>query len=452
MSNNTANTSPSAINWFTMLEKWEGLDVVDLPDMDIFAAASTGAVNKVLELLRRDNSLATKRNRGGWTALMYASHSNHVKIMETLVQAAPICVNMLDLSRRSALTLASMWGHDDAVRLLLTWGAELETKDEILDYSPLHHAVVMGHLSTVETLLSHGADPSPRERFSRSTPLMSAAFSGQEQMSVFLLSHMTLEDIRAVNIDGDTAYDLACKNMHIDLAEIIQQFSSGDIGSYFPILPTCIRNRPELSDASSNSSVFVDDEEHPDIFHWEHASSGANVIPSTTSTGIFAPDEELERTSGKSRKMSLRSFLAENGMSQYLNLFREQEIDLGVFLTMSDEDLKSIGITKLGARKRMTSAIARWHSCAFPKFVRKHGITALEMAYADKLQAENDELRIKLAGRIHQVETMQKQLLGLKMAANRVFYELQRTVDPKMMSKCALEFLMDLKVRTDHAN
>jgi hypothetical protein len=45
----------------------------------------------------------------------------------------------------------------------------------------------------------------------------------------------------------------------------------------------------------------------------------------------------------------------------------------------------------------MVSAIARWHCCSFQNLIQKHGITPLEMAYADKLQAENDQLRAEVA-------------------------------------------------------
>lgn len=65
-------------------------------------------------------------------------------------------------------------------------------------------------------------------------------------------------------------------------------------------------------------------------------------------------------------------------------------MDLRIFLTLTESDLKEIGITLFGPKRKMTSAIARWHSSARPPS------DALELAYADRLEAEMQELAIQL--------------------------------------------------------
>ena len=40
----------------------------------------------------------------------------------------------------------------------------------------------------------------------------------------------------------------------------------------------------------------------------------------------------------------LESLLSEIGCSKYLPLFKEQDVDLQIFLTLSEADLKEIGI------------------------------------------------------------------------------------------------------------
>jgi len=45
------------------------------------------------------------------------------------------------------------------------------------------------------------------------------------------------------------------------------------------------------------------------------------------------------------------------GLSHYTDLFLENEIDLALFTTLTDENLLSIGVSAFGARKIMTSAI-----------------------------------------------------------------------------------------------
>ena len=45
------------------------------------------------------------------------------------------------------------------------------------------------------------------------------------------------------------------------------------------------------------------------------------------------------------------------GLSQYINRFSEQEVDLPIFLTLSQTDLAELGVTTLGAMRRMLAAI-----------------------------------------------------------------------------------------------
>ena len=44
-------------------------------------------------------------------------------------------------------------------------------------------------------------------------------------------------------------------------------------------------------------------------------------------------------------------------MEKYEEIFQKEEIDLDLFLTMSEEEFSEIGITTLGARRRLSNAI-----------------------------------------------------------------------------------------------
>ncbi|KAG7157826.1 Ankyrin repeat and SAM domain-containing protein 3-like [Homarus americanus] len=85
----------------------------------------------------------------------------------------------------------------------------------------------------------------------------------------------------------------------------------------------------------------------------------------------------------------LETLLDQIGLSSYISVFREQVVDLQIFLTLTDQELKECGIQKLGPRRKMTSAIARWHSNAPLR-------STVECAYADKLEVEMQELGVKL--------------------------------------------------------
>nr|XP_034987650.1 ankyrin repeat and SAM domain-containing protein 3 isoform X3 [Zootoca vivipara] len=100
----------------------------------------------------------------------------------------------------------------------------------------------------------------------------------------------------------------------------------------------------------------------------------------------------------------LATFLEQIGCLKYLQVFEEQDVDLRIFLTLTESDLKEIGITLFGPKRKMTSAIARWHSSARPPS------DALELAYADRLEAEMQELAIQLHKRCEEVEGLKGQV------------------------------------------
>lgn len=86
-----------------------------------------------------------------------------------------------------------------------------------------------------------------------------------------------------------------------------------------------------------------------------------------------------------------------------MGVFREQDVDLKIFLTLTDQDLKECGIQKLGPRRKMTSAIARWHSNAPLR-------STAECAYADKLEVEMQELGVKLTEALQALQQTKAQV------------------------------------------
>ena len=55
----------------------------------------------------------------------------------------------------------------------------------------------------------------------------------------------------------------------------------------------------------------------------------------------------------------LAGLLEQLGLQKYQQVFLEAEIDLGMLVTLTDSELKEVGITKLGPRRKLTAAIAR---------------------------------------------------------------------------------------------
>ncbi|XP_065891434.1 protein bicaudal C homolog 1-like [Dysidea avara] len=81
------------------------------------------------------------------------------------------------------------------------------------------------------------------------------------------------------------------------------------------------------------------------------ASSG------TTDQSMVAPAPSSSSPDPYSNVTDLTSLLKALSMEQYEDNFRQEEIDLELFLTMSEEEFSTIGITKLGARRKLSNAI-----------------------------------------------------------------------------------------------
>ncbi|KAG8557592.1 hypothetical protein GDO81_016671 [Engystomops pustulosus] len=106
----------------------------------------------------------------------------------------------------------------------------------------------------------------------------------------------------------------------------------------------------------------------------------------------------------KINENDLAELLEQIGCSKYLSIFQEQDVNLRIFLTLTETDLREVGITLFGPKRKMTSAIARWHSSARPPG------DALEQAYADRLEAEMQELAIQLHKKCEETETLKGQV------------------------------------------
>lgn len=57
---------------------------------------------------------------------------------------------------------------------------------------------------------------------------------------------------------------------------------------------------------------------------------------------------------------NIKAFLAQLGLSKYLSLFVKEEIDFETLRTMSDQDLKTVGLTLFGPRRKILAALEQW--------------------------------------------------------------------------------------------
>ena len=154
--------------------------------LDIFEAAALGEVDRVASLLGRDPGLANAVANDGF----------------------------------GPLGLASFFGHEQAVRLLLRHGARVDAaSSNAMHVMPLHSAAAAHSVPIARLLLEHGAPVNARQGGGDSgfTPLMEAAFNGQVDMVEILVDHGADRHLR--DEEGRTAADHARARGHDSLAE-----------------------------------------------------------------------------------------------------------------------------------------------------------------------------------------------------------------------------------------
>lgn len=80
----------------------------------------------------------------------------------------------------------------------------------------------------------------------------------------------------------------------------------------------------------------------------------------TCKNNIFAPNNNVVANNNKyvtSYPKNLSSLFSQLCLDKYTQSFLEQEIDLQTFVTMSDNDLREMGVNTFGARRKMSMAI-----------------------------------------------------------------------------------------------
>ncbi|XP_072463792.1 ankyrin repeat and SAM domain-containing protein 3 isoform X3 [Notamacropus eugenii] len=161
----------------------------------------------------------------------------------------------------------------------------------------------------------------------------------------------------------------------------------------------------EDSDHSHKSSVRKHAKSYTKAKN-RYSNNESHWPPGSGTSGMSGPPGSIFRSERPtySGPQDLATLLEQIGCLKYLQVFEEQDVDLRIFLTLTESDLKEIGITLFGPKRKMTSAIARWHSNARPPS------DALELAYADRLEAEMQELAIQLHKRYEELETLKGQV------------------------------------------
>lgn len=411
--------------------------------LDLHTAASIGETDIVQDILDSKTSKVNSVNKGGWSSLMYAAYMGHEKTILLLLEMGAD-TNQKTRQGSTSLILAAMCGCGHVMPSLLQNGASLEAKDN-RGWTALFHAASSGHQQTTEFLIKAGADCEVVEPTHHLTPVMEAAASGHTLIVQQFLNRGV--DIRRKDINGDNARTLALEYGHLQVADLIDNFKP---------------QRPKGKNQQQNVQKHKQSSHHTTN---NYSSSGPSIHDGPKAfaqmTGLgadgkpkpnavmpsYLQDHTPEQTSAPRAFESkwagpkdLASVLEEINCLSSLHIFKEQDIDLRIFLTLSEAELKEIGIDLFGRRRKMVTAIARINSSIQASLIDK-----TELAYSDSIMLRTKEVESKLIDTQESVKELRAQLAQerqLRSVAESVLMEQKE-------SKSAIHQCID-KLSSEH--
>lgn len=216
---------------------------------EMIDAVKINNLDKVAELIKKDSNLINATNNAGETAVLMAAYYRSQEIKELLLSCgaelnifeasavgntqrakewladSPELIGSYSMDGFTPLGLASHFGNEETVKLLLDQGADINTrsKDGNLNNMAIHAAIAGNHEHIVKLLIEHGADLDIkcegkwRPGF---TPLHVAAYFGRASMIKMLIEAGA--DKSAQNDKGETPCEVAISREHQEAAALLK--------------------------------------------------------------------------------------------------------------------------------------------------------------------------------------------------------------------------------------
>ena len=179
-------------------------------------AAFRGDTLTVTEALKRGMP-PDQKDAEGFTALMMASHNNHHKTVQALIDAGAD-INLPVAGGNSALMAAAFNNHINSMQALIDAGADIHQRNDKGE-TPLIQACGPNQ-AAVRLLLENGAEVNATESTENFTALMYAATQGLSPIVDILLEFGANPSMK--DVDDDTAATFARKSGFPALADKLQ--------------------------------------------------------------------------------------------------------------------------------------------------------------------------------------------------------------------------------------
>jgi ankyrin repeat protein len=156
-------------------------------ELDVFSAAMMGRADRLEELLTADPSRATQVSHDGWTALHLASFFGAEPAVRLLLKkGAPVAARSTNSMHNMPIHCAASRRSTACARRLIEHGAEVNVQQHG-GWTPLHSAAQNGDLAMASLLVEAGADVNARAE-NNQRPLDLAMSKGHQSMVEYLES------------------------------------------------------------------------------------------------------------------------------------------------------------------------------------------------------------------------------------------------------------------------
>ncbi|MCC5640463.1 ankyrin repeat domain-containing protein [Nostoc sp. CHAB 5844] len=170
----------------------------------IFDAILNNDLSKIRKLVASGANINQKHPHSKLTPLIQAINLHQIEVIKLLIEVGAD-VHLYQYIQTTPLGLATSWGNNEIVQLLLQAGANPDLGG--IDNPPLHRAVLIERIDIIQTLIEAGASLNHLNA-SHFTPLMVAANNGKIEI-VKLLVETGSVYINAKDEEGETALDKA---------------------------------------------------------------------------------------------------------------------------------------------------------------------------------------------------------------------------------------------------
>ncbi|CAG2169637.1 unnamed protein product [Oppiella nova] len=313
----------------------------------LVSAASVGDYGTVEYILSNNLEDVNGVNESGWTALLYAANYGHFNIIRHLIRHNAN-VNYQDSQGRTALMLAACNGHTRCIDALVNYGKADKYMEDLNGANALNYATNHGHGNNklIKSMLSESSDGFEVYQLrGRSYSHVKAEPKPNESLG----STLSLSSNSATE-EGDHIFNPCGKT----------PFSNAIWGTVKSDLnPKAKKFEPSFLHSNSDS-----------LDHSSHSSMSSSVIsaPPNFKRKLLGKKQSFRKPSKSAivpisapMPKTLFHLLTRIDLIHYLDLFENNGIDFIQFLTLTDDDLQSLGIACYGHRKKLSIAQQRYH-------------------------------------------------------------------------------------------